>query len=182
MTRKVELKDLIYAALMAAVTIVLGLISIPLPFSPVPVTGQTLGIMLAGSILPVRTVFLSISTFLLLGIAGAPVFAGAAGGIGIIAGPRGGYLVGFLAGAVCIALLKGKKDHILRLGMANVVGGMIVVYVLGVLWLSYVAKLGLLEAFTIGALPYLPGDLLKVVIAVAICKKLNPYLRRRRTI
>lgn len=179
MSKKLELRDFIYSALFTAIIIVLGLIAIPLPFSPVPVTGQTLGVMLAGSILTVRQVILSISTFLLLGIAGAPVFAGGTGGPGIIAGPRGGYLIGFLIGAVVIAFLKGKNNKILRLVSANAAGGIAVIYLLGILWLSYVTKVGISKAFVIGALPYLPGDIFKVIIASVLAMKLNQYLKRQ---
>ncbi len=177
MSKKLELKDLIYSALFTAIIIVLGLIAVPLPFSPVPVTGQTLGVMLAGSILTVRQAVLSLSTFLLLGVAGAPVFAGGTGGPGIIAGPRGGYLIGFLIGAAVIAFLRGKNTNILRLILANIVGGMVVVYLFGIPWLSYVTKVGISKAFMIGAVPYLPGDLTKVIIASVISIKFNPFLR-----
>ncbi|HWI54667.1 MAG TPA: biotin transporter BioY [Desulfobacteria bacterium] len=179
MSKKLELKDFIYSALCTAIIIVLGLIAVPLPFSPVPVTGQTLGVMLAGSILTVRQAILSISTFLLLGIVGAPVFAGGTGGPGIIAGPRGGYLIGFLVGAVVIAFLKGKNNKILRLVLANAMGGIAIIYFFGILWLSYVTKVGISQAFTIGALPYLPGDIFKVIIASVLAVKLNPHLRRQ---
>jgi len=177
MSIKTKLKDFVYAALFAAIIMVLGFISFPLPFSPVPVTGQTLGIMLAGSILTVRQVILSVSTFLFLGIVGVPVFAGGTGGLGIIVGPRGGYLIGFLIGAVVIALLRGKKKNILRLGLANIVGGIGVIYIFGVLWLSYVTELGLSKAFLVGALPYIPGDLFKVFAATILASRLQAQLK-----
>lgn len=182
MSQKLKLKDLVYSALLTAIIIVLGLISFPLPFSPVPVTGQTLGIMLAGSILTVRQVILSISAFLLLGIAGVPVFAGGTGGIGIIFGPRGGYLIGFLVGGVVIAFLRGKKTNIFRLGLANLVGGIIVIYIFGVLWLSYAAKLGLAKAFLVGALPYIPGDLFKTVAATILGSRIQTQLKRQGSV
>ena len=130
-----------------------------------PFTGQTLAVMLAGSLLTVRQAALSLGAFLVLGIVGLPIFAGGVGGLGIIAGPRGGYLIGFLAGAVVIALIKGKKTNVLRLGLANVIG-----YAMGV---------GLAKGFLIGALPYLPGDLIKVITAVAVSIKVNPHLNRQ---
>lgn len=179
MSKKLELRDFIYSALFTAIIIVLGLIAVPLPISPVPVTGQTLGIMLAGSMLTVRQVIFSISTFLLLGIAGAPVFAGGTGGPGILAGPRGGYLIGFLIGAVVISYLRGKSNKILRLIFANIVGGVVVVYLFGIPWLGYITKVGVSKAFMMGGLPYLPGDLFKVILASVISTKLYPYLSRR---
>lgn len=180
MSRRYELIDLIYAALFAAVTAVLGLISIPLPISPVPVTGQTLAIMLAGSILTVRQAAFSMLTFLLIGAVGVPVFAGATGGIGIIVGPMGGYLIGFLAGAVAIALLKGQTNTLWRLAVANLTGGMAVVYVLGVFWLNLVTGMGLQKAIMVGVLPFIPGDLFKVLAATFIGAAVNRHLLKSR--
>lgn len=181
MSQRTRLKDFVYAALFAAMIMVLGFIAFPLPFSPVPVTGQTLGIMLAGSILTIRQIILSISTFLLLGIAGVPVFAGGTGGIGIIAGPRGGYLIGFLVGAVVIALLRGKNKNLIRLGLANLAGGVVIVYIFGLLWLSHVTELGLAKAFLVGALPYIPGDLFKVLVATILAARIHVQIERHKT-
>ncbi|MDT3700417.1 MAG: biotin transporter BioY [Thermincola sp.] len=178
MSKKLELKDYTFAALFTSIIYVLGFVTIPLPFSPVPITGQTLGVMLAGSMLTVRQAALSLGAFLLLGTAGVPFFAGGVGGLGIIAGPRGGYLVGFLFGAIIIALLKGKENNIFRLGLANIIGGIVVIYIFGVIWLSHVMDLTLVKGFAVGALPYLPGDFIKVVIAVAVSAKAGVYLRK----
>lgn len=165
---KNNLADFMYAALLAAVISVLGFISIPLPFSPVPVTGQSLGIMLAGSILTVRQAGFSVLAFLLIGAAGMPVFAGGTGGIGILLGPRGGYLLGFFAGAIVIAWLKGRNPSVRRLVLANIAGGIGVVYVLGILWLSAITGMSLEKAVIVGALPYIPGDVCKVIIAALL--------------
>lgn len=170
--------DSVYAALFAALIAVLGLVSIPLPISPVPVTGQSLAIMLTGSILTVRQSAYSVLTFLLLGAVGVPVFAGMTGGIGILVGPRGGYLIGFLVGAVVIALLKGQNNNKWRLAFANVAGGIIVIYTLGMLWLNFVTGMGLEKAFTVGVLPYIPGDLFKVFAATIIGISVNSQLQK----
>ena len=178
MSQKTKLNDLMYAGLFAALTAVLGLVSIPLPFSPVPISGQSLAIMLAGSILTVRQAGFSILTFLLVGAVGVPVYAGGTGGLGIVAGPRGGYLLGFLIGAMVISYLKGSGNSVWRLAIANAVGGIGVVYFLGVLWLSFVTGMGLQKAFIAGALPFMPGDLFKVFIASVIGVALNKQLRK----
>ncbi len=171
-----HITSFIYSALFAALISVMGLLSIPLPISPVPITGQSLAIMLAGSILTVRQAAFSVLTFLLIGAVGVPVFAGLTGGIGIIVGPRGGYLIGFLLGAMIIALLKGKNNNIWRLALANIVGGIIVVYTLGVLWLSSITGMGLEKAIMVGLLPYIPGDLFKVFVATVIGVAINKQL------
>lgn len=176
MDSKNKLTGYIYSGLFAALIAVMGIISIPLPISPVPITGQSLAIMLAGGILTVRQAGFSVLTFLLLGAVGVPVFAGLSGGIGILVGPRGGYLIGYLVGAVVIALLKGKTNNVWRLALANIVGGIIVVYIFGVLWLSFVTGMGLDKALMVGALPYIPGDLFKAFLATVIGVAVNKRL------
>lgn len=180
MRKKDQLTGFIYSALFAALIAVLGLVSIPIPISPVPITGQSLAIMLAGGILTVRQAGYSVLTFLLLGAVGVPVFAGMTGGIGIIVGPRGGYLIGYLVGAMAIAFLKGKQNKVWRLALANVIGGIIIVYLFGVLWLSYVTGMGLEKAITVGALPYIPGDLFKAFVATIVAVAINKRLPHNR--
>lgn len=178
MTKRTELIDFIYAALFAALTGVLGFISIPLPFSPVPVSGQSLGIMLAGSILTVRQAVFSVLTFILIGAAGVPIFSGFTGGVGVLVGPRGGYYIGFLIGAAFIAWLRGQNNNVWRLALTNVIGGIIIVYALGVLWLSFVTGMGWQKAIMAGALPFIPGDLFKVFIATVIGTAINKRLMK----
>lgn len=173
MIKKLSIRDLTYSGLFAALIIVLGYVSVPLPFSPVPVTGQSLAIMLAGSILTTRQASYSVLTFLFLGIIGVPVFAGGTAGIGVVLGPRGGYLIGFLAGAIVISLLKGTGKQLSLLAIANVVGGIVVIYALGVTWLSVVTGMGLTQAIAAGALPFIPGDIAKVVIATPLALIIN---------
>lgn len=178
MNKKNDFNDFIYAALFAALIAVLGLISIPLPFSPVPISGQSLGVMLAGCILSVRQAGLGLLGFLLLGAVGLPVFAGFTGGIGILLGPRGGYLLGYLIGGIVIALLKGQHNTLWRLAMANIIGGIGVVYFFGVLWLSFVTGIGLEKTVLTGALPFILGDLIKTVVATLIGAAVNKRLRQ----
>lgn len=171
-----KLTDYIYTAFFSALTAILGFISIPLPFSPVPVSGQSLGVMLAGSVLKTKQAVLSVLIFVLLGAVGLPVFSGFVGGMSILIGPRGGYYVGFLVGAAAIALLKGKSNNIYRLFFANLVGGIFCVYLFGVAWLDFVTGMGIKGAFVAGALPFLPGDACKVFIATIIGSALNKRL------
>lgn len=177
---KITTKDLTYAAFFAALTGVLAYISIPLPFSPVPITGQSLAVMLAGCVLSPLQAALSMVTFLLVGAVGIPVFSGGAAGIGVIAGTKGGYLLGFLVGAVLISLIKGKKNSFIRFILAAAAGGIVVVYILGVLWLSHVTKMNIIKAISVGALPFIPGDLLKVVAAGYIGTRINAELKNNK--
>ncbi|GFP76163.1 biotin transporter BioY [Clostridium fungisolvens] len=177
MRKKIKINDMIYAALFATLISVFGYISIPLPFSPVPLTGQTLMIMLVGCVLTPLQAGLSLITFIFMGIIGLPVFSGGASGIGVIIGSNGGYLMGFLIGSVVISLIKNKNSSILSMISANIIGGIVVVYILGVLWLSYITGMGVYRAFIVGALPFIIGDLIKAVVAAIVAKRINTLRR-----
>jgi len=176
MQKKFSVKDLSYISLFATLTAVSGYISIPLPFSTVPVTAQTLAVMLAGGLLPAGHAAISILVFLLMGAVGLPVFSGGTAGLGIIVGKTGGYLFGFLAGTVVISALKGKKPAFPRLLAANAIGGILVVYTFGVLWLNYVTGIGISKAVIFGALPFIPGDIVKIIVAALITLRLGKHI------
>jgi biotin transport system substrate-specific component len=182
MTTRQSLRDFVYPALFSALTIGLGAISIPIPFSPVPVSGTSLGIMLAGSILTRRQAFNSALTILLLGIAGLPVFSGFTGGLGVFLGPRGGYYIGFLPAAWIIASLRGERAGFARLFAANLTGGILVVYVVAVPWLAFVTGLGPYQAFTAGALPFIIGDVAKSALSGMLAIALRKHAAAFRSI
>lgn len=177
MQKKYSVRDLSYISLFATLIAVAGYIIIPLPISTVPVTAQTLAVMLAGSLLPPGHAASSVLVFLMMGAIGIPVFAGGTAGLGIISGKTGGYLAGFLAGAFIISLLKGKNPGFLRLLAVNTAGGVILVYTFGVLWLNYVTGIGISKSIIFGALPFIPGDIVKIIIAALITLKLNKHVK-----
>lgn len=167
-------RDIVLVALFAALTVALGFLYIPLPFTPVPVTGQSLGAMLAGCILGRRLGSLSMGVFLALVAIGAPVLAGGRGGFGILVGPSGGYIIGFLIGAFLVGFfaerLRERRAGFWGILGASVVGGIIGVHVPGVIWLAFVTHRGLIDALAVGSVPFLPGDLLKVLAAALIAQ------------
>jgi biotin transport system substrate-specific component len=173
-----KLKDFIYAALFAALTISLGFVSIPVPFSPVPISGISLGVMLSGSILSVRQAVNSVLVLILLGAAGLPVFSGFVGGLGVLLGPRGGYYIGFMAGAGAIALLRGKSACLPRFFLANILGGIVIVYLFAVPWLAFVTGMDFYQALAAGALPFAVGDLLKAGVASMLAIALHKHAGR----
>jgi biotin transport system substrate-specific component len=173
MLKKLQIRDMLYAAIFASLIAVLGYLIIPLPFSPVPITGQTLAVMLAGCVLTPLQAGLGVITFIFMGAIGIPVFSGGTAGIGVILGTKGGYLLGFLIASIVISLIRGKSNSIPRMIFACIIGGIIIVYILGVPWLSYITGMGINKAFTVGALPFLPGDLIKAIVAGFIAKKIN---------
>ncbi len=161
-------KSLVTMALFAALIAVSSYISIPLPFSPVPITLQTLIILLCGLLLSVKFAMGSVALWVLMGAVGLPVFANGKAGIGIIFGPTGGYIFGFIFAAGVIALLRGNKANPIRYAIAAVVGNFLVIYPFGIIGLMLIAKLPLGAAVANGVLPFIIGDIVKLIAAVSI--------------
>jgi biotin transport system substrate-specific component len=136
----------------------------------VPITLQTLGVMLAGLLLGAVRGALAVIVYLTIGAIGMPVFAGGAAGLAPFAGPTGGYLIAFPVGAFVIGLIAHRAHRFNRaLGFtACVVGGIGAVYAIGVPWLGWRLGLGLEEAVVTGAVVFLPGDLLKAGLATLV--------------
>jgi len=142
-------------------------ISVPLPFTPVPVTGQTLGVLLVGALYGPRRGALTVLAYLAEGVAGAPVFAAGRSGLPVLLGPTGGYLVGFVpAAALAGALASVTRPVWLRL--AGIVLATLVIYAAGVPWLAVAAGMAAADAVTKGLVPFLIGDALKAALAVGV--------------
>lgn len=169
-----SLRGMVYAAMFAALTAVGGLISVPIPLQPVPITLQTLFTALAGLLLGGRYGALSQLVYVVLGLMGMPVFDGGKSGLGVLLGPAGGYLVGFIAGAyVTGRVASSRKKAGIPWLCLSVALGYVVVYGAGVAQLSMVAHLGLYKALAVGALPFIPGDCLKVAAASLLAWRLR---------
>ncbi len=175
MKNNIKLKDYLYASMFAALISILAFLSIPLPVG-LPITGQTLGVMLAGSILKPKQVILSITTYLLLGVIGLPVFSGGTSGLEALSGKGGGYLIGFLVGATVISLIKGSSNSLFRICISNLIGGIIVIHVIGSFWLSIVTGITYKQAFMLGSLPFIAGDLIKLICATFTAHSVNKHL------
>lgn len=170
--RSSYIRKMVYASLFAALTAAGAWIAVPLPY--VPVTLQTLFTMLSGAILGPYFGALAMIVYVLLGLIGLPVFAQGQSGFGTLVGPAGGYLAGFVVGAVVIGLLVRlkKKPGFLWLCMAMAIGEL-VVYAFGVAQLSIVAGMSLDKAIYFGALLFVPGDILKIAVAALIARKIE---------
>ena len=179
-------RDLVHVALFAAILAALGLLPpLTLPFIPVPITAQTLGVMLAGSTLGARKAALAVLLFQVLVAAGLPLLAGGHGGLAVFPGPTGGFLVGFLPGAFLVGWLTERAWHRLSVPLAfaiNVVGGVGAVYAVGIPWLAVSAKLTLAQA-ALGSLAFVPGDCVKAAVAASVAvtlKRAWPLLQAPR--
>lgn len=143
----------------------LAQVRIPLPFTPVPITGQTFAVLLVGAALGSKRGFAALLTYLAMGAAGLPFFAGGASGVHHLVGPTTGYLIGFVAAAWLVGWL-AERGLERRLPQAVLVflAGEVVIYLFGVPWLAVV--LGSLEkAILAGFLPFLIGDAIKLIAA-----------------
>jgi biotin transport system substrate-specific component len=168
--RHLDATDLARVAVLAAVVAVLGLPGSISVLGAVPITAQTLGVMLAGAVLGARLGALALAVLLALVAVGLPLLAGGTGGIGVFLGPTAGYLVGWIAGAAVIGLivhLGGRRPTAWRTATAMVVGGIAVIYAVGIPVQSLVTRLPLAET-AVTSLVFLPGDLVKAAIATTI--------------
>ncbi|MGE5799771.1 MAG: biotin transporter BioY [Syntrophaceae bacterium] len=169
-------RGMIYASMFGAVTAIGALISIPL--QPVPVTLQTLFLYLAGSLLGGSLGALSQVLYVILGVIGLPVFSGGKAGLGVFLGPTGGYLIGFIAGAfVTGKIIEVREKPGLVWIVLAMLAGTAAVYTLGVLQLVLIGKLSVGKAATVGVLPFLPGDVLKIAAASVITMKVKDKIK-----
>lgn len=170
--QKIRTKQMVLIALMTAVTCVLGPLSIPLPFSPVPISLTNFAIFLAIFVLGMKSGTISFIIYLLLGAVGVPVFSSFRGGFQVLAGPTGGYLIGF----IFLALIMGfALDHFDRKLVPTIIGmiiGMAVCYAFGTVWLAKLLSLSFKEGLMMGVIPYLAGDAAKIIIAAIVGPKL----------
>lgn len=149
-------------------------VSILLPFTPVPITGQTLAVLLAGVALGPRLGFGALVLYLTEGAAGLPVFAGGAAGPAVFAGPTGGYLVAFpLAAALAGALAVRGWDRRPVWTAGAMLGGALLIFGFGATWLGvWLALAGkftsLAAVLQMGVLPFLPGEALKIALATVL--------------
>ncbi|MFP4643886.1 MAG: biotin transporter BioY [Spirochaetales bacterium] len=148
-------------------------ISIPIPGSPAPVVLANLFAVLAGIVLGPKAGAASTTLYLMLGLAGLPIFAAGAGGVAHLAGPTGGFLVGYLLAAIVAGSLFGllSKRTSFRCTVAGglaAAAGLLAVYIPGVVWMSVVLELSPAAAFAAGVIPFLPGDIAKVGAAALV--------------
>ena len=146
-----------------------ALVVIPIPGNPVPITGQTFGVLLVGGALGFRRGLAAVLLYVLLGVVGLPFFAEGKGGLTVILGASGGYLIGFiLAGALVGRLAELGWDRHLAGAVGAMVIGNALIYVVGLPWLAFVAHYDAATAVQKGLVPFIFGDILKLVLAAVV--------------
>ena len=177
-TLKSNTKQMALVGLMAALICILGPISLTIPISPVPISLGSMAVYFAVSVLGMRRGTVSVIIYVLLGFAGLPVFSGFSGGAGKLFGPTGGYIIGFLFMAfICGFFVDRFSDKVLFL-FPGMLLGTACCYLFGTAWLSYQASLTFAEALAAGVIPFLPGDLVKLVLALSIGLQLRRRLQK----
>lgn len=166
-------RQLTLTAVMTAVTCILGPFSIPLPFSPVPIALTNLAIYISVFVLGMKLGTVSYVLYMLLGAVGLPVFTGFSGGLGRVAGPTGGYLVGFIFMALITGFFIERFPKKLSFAVIGMVVGTIVCYFFGTIWLAAQMDLSFGGALTSGVIPFIPGDAAKIIIAAMLGPKLR---------
>ena len=141
-------------------------IAVPVPGSPVPVTGQTLGALLLGSAYGASLGFTTFATYLLVGFIGAPVFASGAHGLSRITGATGGYLVGMLLASLITGYLAGRKwDQKIFTVIPTMLIGDLVIFSAGLIWLHHSLHATWATTFKFGFTPFIVGEVIKIAIA-----------------
>lgn len=162
----------------------LAQIAIPVPGSPVPVTGQTLAVYLIGTTYGARLGFATFSTYLLAGIAGAPVFAPAATqGLARLTGATGGYLIGMLIAVLVLgALADHKADQKFKTSFPSLIFGSVIVFTFGLIWLNVSLNLTWAQTISAGLTPFIFGEVIKIAITATslplIWRKISKKLSR----
>lgn len=169
---------LVRICLLAALIAALGLLPrVDLPIAAgVPITAQTLGVMLAGVALGARDGALAVVLMIFVTALGLPFLAGGRGGLGIFVSPTTGFLLGWIPGAYLTGLIAGHTGSVTRIWAGCVLGGVVAIYACGIAWLHLYAGLDV-KAAALATLIFLPGDIIKAAIATAAAR----YFRRFKT-
>lgn len=167
-------RDLVLSALFAAIIVALGLLPpIPIGIIPVPITAQSLGIMLAGVVLGAKRGTIAVLIVVLLVLIGLPVLSGGRGGLAVLAGPTAGFFIGwifaaFVTGYLSEKLVNSEQSSLVQgvgFFIAAVIGGVVVLYIFGIAWLT--VNIGFNKAF-LGSLGFVPGDVIKAIVAALV--------------
>lgn len=167
-------RNLVLAALFAALTAVCSQIQIPLPM--VPINLALFVVHLCGALLGAKWGALSMCAYALLGAVGVPVFSGFASGPAVLFGKTGGYILGYILCALLVGLLSRRLGFTFPKLCLSMVIGVAVCYVFGTAWFMVISGLNLATSLSYCVLPFLPGDAVKIVLAVILTRQLDRRL------
>ncbi|MDO4179252.1 MAG: biotin transporter BioY [Phascolarctobacterium sp.] len=166
-------RELTKMALMIAINCISAYLIIPLPWSLSPIALQTCIVTLTGYLLKPKQAFITMAVYILVGLAGIPVFTGGTAGPGKLFGPTGGYIFGFVVAATVISYFKPEKYNFTKYAMIGLIG-IPIIYIPGVIQLMALTKMDIMKAFMVGAVTFIPLDIVKVFAAAYLA---GPLLR-----
>lgn len=172
---KSRILSVVYIAMCVAVIILCAQIQIPL--GQIPFTLQTLGVFVTAALLGWKRGCVSVLVYALAGFVGLPVFAGFTGGAGIVFGPTGGYIVGFLFTALIVGLMTDKLGRKIWVLVVSMIAGMAACYAFGTIWFALVMKTDILSALLLCVVPYLIADGLKIAVASVLVNRLDKIVK-----
>lgn len=178
MNQRIHTQDLTKMALLTALLCASAYIIIPIPFSPVSVTAQTLVVNLIAFLLTPVQAAITILAYLLIGLVGLPVFSGAGAGPGVLLGPTGGYLISWAPAAALISFLKGREYNLPRFCGAAIFAGMPVIYLFGSIYMKLMTGMTWSATLAAAVLPFIPLDVFKCIAAGLIAKPIRYALRQ----
>ncbi|MDD3031486.1 MAG: biotin transporter BioY [Atribacterota bacterium] len=169
---KINIHNMTVISMFSALTVIGAFLSIP--FSPVPISLQSLFVLLSGMVLGSKNGAISQLLYIFLGAIGLPVFSGFKGGLGILFGPTGGFLFGFVVSSYIVGKIieNYRKINILYYFITGLLGALIY-YLIGIPQLSLITQIGIKESIMVGVMPFLIGDILKVLIASIIAVRIK---------
>jgi biotin transport system substrate-specific component len=171
-------KEMVTIALMTAVMCILGPLSINI--GVIPISFTNLAIYITLYILGWKRGTVSYLLYMLIGIVGAPVFSGFTGGIAKLVGPTGGYIVGFIFLALISGVFIEKFENNKVLCIVGMILGTAVCYIFGTVWFIVSSKTPLMASLSMCVFPFLPGDLIKIIIACVLGSKIKVQLRKAK--
>lgn len=180
--RRLKTIDVVTIALAAAIVCILAPVSITLGFTPIPITLGLFAVVMAGVILGSRNGTLCIFIYILIGAVGLPVFSGYSGGIVKVAGPSGGYLWGYLFLAWFTGFFVERFAGKWYMGVLGALIGTVACYMFGTVWMAVQLSMGPMEALWAGVIPFIPFDLMKIVLASVSCCPVRSMLIQQNLI
>lgn len=173
--KKLSSKEIVIIALMAAIMCIVAPFSISIAISPVPITLAMFILYMMAYVLRPAKAGICVVIYLLLGLVGLPVFSGYSGGFAKLAGPTGGYLIGYIFTAVICSVFIWKENSGIILNILGMVLGLAAAYAFGTAWFCISYEMGVGKALMMCVVPYLPADAVKIIIAALA----GPAVRKR---
>ena len=174
--KKITTYEMAKCGIMAALMCIAGPLSVPI--GPIPVSLTNLVIYFSLAVAGTRLTLISYIVYLLLGAAGLPVFSGFAGGLAKLAGPTGGYLIGFILMILAGGLIYERFIGSPVIGGAGMFLGLVIAYIFGTAWFVLQMKVGIGYALTVCVWPFIPFDIAKIVIAILVGKPVHAAVAR----